>query len=61
VFKERELVKIKWAEKWQPEELLWDSFIETIKLKHSGAKNNPLLSMKVHYKLVRLDCLIIQP
>jgi hypothetical protein len=41
VFKERELVKIKWAEKWQQEELLWDPFIESIKLKHSGAKKQP--------------------
>jgi hypothetical protein len=62
VFKEKELVKTKRTKDWQKEARLHDLVIETIKqLQHSGLKTNLLPSMKVHCRVIGLDCLIILP
>jgi hypothetical protein len=62
VFKEKEPVKAKGAKEWQQEKCIWDSFIETIKhCNIVGLKTNLLPSMKVHCRIIGLDCLIILP
>jgi hypothetical protein len=62
VFKEKELVKTKGVKEWQQEECIWDLFIETIKhYSIVGLKTNQLPSMKVHCRVIGLDCLIILP
>jgi hypothetical protein len=61
VFKERELGKDKGVKKWQQENYK----IRLLKLLDIynivGLKNNMLPSMKVHYRVIGLDCLIILP
>jgi hypothetical protein len=62
VFKERELVKTKGAKEWQKKNV-YEIF--SLKLLDNynivGLKNNLLLSMRVHCKVIGWDCLIIQP
>jgi hypothetical protein len=62
VFKERELVKTKGLKNGNKKNIYE---ILSLKLLHSykimGLKNNLLLSMRVHYKVIGLDYLIIQP
>jgi hypothetical protein len=62
MFKEKELVKAKGVKEWQQEKCIWDSFIETIEYYNIvGLKTNLLPSMKVHCRIIGLDCLIILP
>jgi hypothetical protein len=44
----------------EQEELLWDLFIKLLdNYDIMGLKTNLLPSMKLHYRVIRLDCLII--